>query len=276
MERPGDVEEIQKVAMLRVLNKTQDEVAKYLKMRKDRIGQIETWLKTRPIDHIESYFLDRLRNVVDELSKIENLTPKELLLADRLTCDQILQHYRDDYVPKPKPPMVKSSVQPLVSSNLYTDQYSKHWAQLCRVAEALEADLRFSPLVGGEYVKSRNGDPILSNWSFSKYQMTDGKYKYAPKIRFNAEESALWSSFIEHMDTDFPGFSTDFNKFKFFAVSILVVLRPIAKGIRPETKRDQPKLRESHINLGLRKTLLQVIDRGTFSLRRCPICKDWN
>ena len=54
MDKPGKKEEIQLVAILRTLKKTDDEVADFLKFRKERVVFIENWLKTESLESVEA------------------------------------------------------------------------------------------------------------------------------------------------------------------------------------------------------------------------------
>ena len=67
MDRPGDNKEIRLVAILRFLKKTQDNVADTLGMRKQRVGLIENWLRTEPLEVVEGIIEDDgLKKVVED------------------------------------------------------------------------------------------------------------------------------------------------------------------------------------------------------------------
>lgn len=104
MDRPGSTEEIQLVAILRNLKKSQDEVAQILKMRKERVGDIEKWLRTAPLDWVEGPFVGyRLQKVIDyKLTDCTDLHPRDLVQAARLTPEAILEYYRKDYSAEPR------------------------------------------------------------------------------------------------------------------------------------------------------------------------------
>lgn len=111
MDKSGSNEEIQLVAILRTLKKSQDEVANILKMRKERVVGIENWLKTAPLELVEGIIDDyHLRQVIENklLKRFEEqefqeeeaeryLEPVDLVRAAWLTADDILQYYRTDY-----------------------------------------------------------------------------------------------------------------------------------------------------------------------------------
>ena len=66
MNRPGENDEIRLVAILCCLKKTHDEVAGILKMRKEKVGFIEHWLKTAPLDFVEGIIDDyHLKRVIE-------------------------------------------------------------------------------------------------------------------------------------------------------------------------------------------------------------------
>lgn len=103
MKMPGSPDEIRLVAILRSLKETQDEVASILKMGKQRVVDIENWLKTAPLGDVEGLFAShRLKKVVDEkLSNTAGILGIELVQAARLTPEDILEHYGRGYAPKP-------------------------------------------------------------------------------------------------------------------------------------------------------------------------------
>lgn len=135
MDKPATNEEIQLVAILRSLKKSQDEVAETLKMRKERVGDIEKWLKTASLDLAEGLFVDyRWQKVIDEkLTSIEGFNPRDLVEAARLKPEAILEHYRKDYSPKPPSPAHDN----LTASKLYQE----HQNGMIRLVERLDAEL---------------------------------------------------------------------------------------------------------------------------------------
>jgi len=135
LDKPSSNEEIQLVAILRTLKKNQDEVADILKMRKERVGLIENWLKTAPFDSVESLFVDyRLRKVIEEKLSDTELHPRDLVQAARFTADDILQRYRKDYSPSVKLPMEGVDA---VTSKLYQE----HQNGMIHLVERLSAEL---------------------------------------------------------------------------------------------------------------------------------------
>lgn len=142
MDRPGDIEEIQLVAILRTLKKSQDEVAGLLKIRKERVGQIENWLKTEPFDSIEGLFVDyRLKKVIEEqLAEYTDLVPHDLAKAAHVTTDNILQKYRKDYSPKLLMGEVPRNPSPFADK-----LYKEHQSDMIHLVERLSAELE-SPL----------------------------------------------------------------------------------------------------------------------------------
>jgi hypothetical protein len=113
LDKSGSNEEIQLVAILRTLKKSQDEIANFLKMRKERVVGIENWLKTAPLELVEGIIDDyHLRQVIENklLKRFEEqefqeeedeaerrLEPIDLVRAAWLTADDILRYYRIDY-----------------------------------------------------------------------------------------------------------------------------------------------------------------------------------
>ena len=136
MNRPGEFEEIQLVAILRTLKKTHDEVRDILRIRKERVGLIEDWLKTAPIDQVEGLFIDyRLQKVIKEdLTDCEDILPRDLVEAAYLKGEDILEHYRKDYSPKPP---VNSRQHDFIISKLYQE----HQDGMIHLIERLSVDL---------------------------------------------------------------------------------------------------------------------------------------
>ncbi|MFC2026398.1 hypothetical protein ACFLUX_00265 [Chloroflexota bacterium] len=260
MDRPGGIEKIRLVAILRTLKNTQDYVAEILKMRKERIVLIENWLGTAFLDEVEGLFVgNRLQKTVDEeLAPIEGIDPVEVARAARLVADDVLQHYRSHY---------PSSVKPLLPTNQIGQQLSEHWARLGRVAEALKIGLEFPKYIESEQVESRYGGAVWGNWVFSMVQFRDSKFVESPEVQFSAEGNNLWDQLMKHIDAEFPGFIAEFNKFKSIAVDIIV------KQSSRQADREQPQLRDHPVNRELRQKLWLVIERGTFK-GSCDICRD--
>ena len=150
MDKPGTNEEIQLVAILRTLKKTHDEVANILKMRKERVGDIEKWLKTAPLDLVERIIDNyRLKSVgenellkrfeEDEYLGERQIEPVDLVRAGHLTADDILQHYREDYSQEPSIVADLSSLTILdpVASKLYQE----HQSGMIRLVETWRHEL---------------------------------------------------------------------------------------------------------------------------------------
>ena len=258
MDRPGEIEEIQLVAILRTLKKHQDEVAETLKMRKERVVSIEIWLRTISHEQVVGIFEDnRRQKVIDNKLTALDILPVDLVQASRLTTDDILQRYRGDYPLSPKP---------LREIN---EQLSEHYARIGKVAEALRIGLNFSQYIEGENAESRYGGVVWGNWKISRSQLRDSKFVELPEIHFSAEASDLFDYLIKPMDAEFSNFSIDFNKFKGFAVGELSKLPKAVQIGHPELK-DHSKTQE------LRQKLWLVIERGIFNKDSCDICKDWS
>lgn len=127
-DRPGDVNEIRLVGILRTLKMTQDEVADILKMRKERVGSIEKWIKDEELELVEAVFDDeRLRRVIDkELVDVTDMDKLDLAHATRVTQDDILEHYRLDYILGSKPSAKGIPGGPTKSGQLASGLIQKH------------------------------------------------------------------------------------------------------------------------------------------------------
>lgn len=106
MDRPASVEQIQLVAVLRILGGSQDEVASELRIGKMKVEAIEYWIKAESLRHVEAIFDDQpLKRVVGrELPSYEEVEPSVLVRAGQVTGDDILRHYRDDYLGQQQAP----------------------------------------------------------------------------------------------------------------------------------------------------------------------------
>lgn len=176
MDRPGESEEIQLVAILRTLKKTHDEVRDIIRIRKERVGLIEDWLKTAPIDQVEGLFIDyRLQKVIKEkLTDYEDILPRDLIEAAYLKGEDILEYYRKDQSPKPP---VSSQQHDLITSKLH----QKHQNGMIHLAERLSTDLephlsefRLHNLGGpSTHSSSIRDQSIESNFPLS-WQVEDG------------------------------------------------------------------------------------------------------
>ena len=99
MDKPAEIEEIQLVAILRVLDCSQDAVTSILHIGKRRVQEIEQWIKAQYLDTIQAVFDDQaLKRVVGrELPTFEEMDGKLLIRAGQVTADDILRHYRADW-----------------------------------------------------------------------------------------------------------------------------------------------------------------------------------
>jgi len=99
MDKPRNNEEIQLVAVLRLLDRSQDYVASALHIAKRQVGNIEDWIKAGRLESVEAVFDDQAlkRTIGRELPILEEIEPHILIRAGQVTADDILQHYRTDY-----------------------------------------------------------------------------------------------------------------------------------------------------------------------------------
>ncbi len=100
VDKPADTEQIQLVAVLRVLGCSQDTVASALHVGKAKVGAIEDWITKELLEHVQAIFDDQaLKRVVGrELPPLEEVEHHLLVKSGQVTGDDILRHYRDDYV----------------------------------------------------------------------------------------------------------------------------------------------------------------------------------
>lgn len=101
MERPDDVERIILVAVLRVLDCSQDMLASSLHLAKTRVGDVERWITNADLKDVEAVFEQHAVNrvVIRDLPAVEEVDPQVLVRAPLLTAEDILRHYRSNYRP---------------------------------------------------------------------------------------------------------------------------------------------------------------------------------
>lgn len=140
IDRPGDNEEIQLVAILRYLKKTQDEVAGMLKIGKKKVGDIQDWLEKQRLEFVEVVLDEpRLKKVVEEkLSDLPEVHPIDLVRAARVTADDLLRHYRLDYLAKHK----ESEREEIETRRLKLG--GRHQRDMLKLATRWWNELRFS------------------------------------------------------------------------------------------------------------------------------------
>jgi len=99
MLTPTEIEKIVLIAVLRVLNLSQDAVASDIHIAKRTIVETEEWIRKTPLKDLEAIFNDNaIKNTVGrELPPLEELAPDVLIRAGQVTGDEILRHYREDY-----------------------------------------------------------------------------------------------------------------------------------------------------------------------------------
>ena|GEM_PF-4490429 len=138
MNRPGEITEIQLVAILRVLKITQEETGSILKMRKERVGDIENWLKAAHFESVEGLFLNyRLQKVIEERLSDTDILPADLVRAARLTSEDILEHYRKDYP--------KDAKRPRKDVDAWTSKlYEEHQNGMINLVRRLDSELALS------------------------------------------------------------------------------------------------------------------------------------
>ena len=81
MDKPRNNEEIQLVAVLRLLDRSQDYVASALHIAKRRVGDIEDWIKAGRLESVEAVFDDQAlkRTIGRELPILEEIEPHILI-----------------------------------------------------------------------------------------------------------------------------------------------------------------------------------------------------
>ncbi|MFC1980447.1 hypothetical protein ACFLVS_06400 [Chloroflexota bacterium] len=201
MDRPGETHEIRLVGILRTLKKTQDEVADILKMRKERVGRIENWIRDEKLELVEAVFDDeRLRRVIDEeLVEMDGVDPLDLVHAARGTHDDILEHYRVGYIPRSKPSAKGIPGGPTESDQLTSGLIQKHTNDL---VEAVIPELE-----GINVFPARDLDlaifwsrPNEPRWPISKGRMK--RHDGGCIVQLAIEKKLEWAYLRQHLKDD--------------------------------------------------------------------------
>lgn len=178
---PGYFEEIQQVAILRCLKKSQDEVIAILAIAKDRVVDIEKWLKTEKIEEIEGLFVDyRLKKVI-KARLLKKLDPLELIAAWELTGEEIMLHYRPNYPPK----RTESVAYELRQSAEYRDHQQKLLDLVNKIGIGL--DLRFE-----EYQLRELGRKGTHSASVSSFSVGDRTLSWEVQEKGPVVVKAAW------------------------------------------------------------------------------------
>ena len=135
---PGSWEEIRLVGILRALQKTHDETSEILKMQKLRVGNIEKWLREALFDQVEALFtIYSIQKVIDDALVNKEIDPQDLARAARLTPEDILEHFRQDYYLHKK--LIKTYNE--AESTLHQEHHQSMLTLIERLIIDLKADL---------------------------------------------------------------------------------------------------------------------------------------
>jgi hypothetical protein len=95
MEKPVAIEKIQIIAVMRVLDCSQDAVRSILGIRSEKVVMTEEWLRNEDIRVVYNVLEDQAlkSTVMRELSAFEEIDHTLLVRAGQVTCDAILRHY---------------------------------------------------------------------------------------------------------------------------------------------------------------------------------------
>lgn len=232
---------------------TYNDVATILKISGSTISIAEKWLRGAPFDEVKNVFtMDRLQQVVKEVLTDENILPVELVNADRLTPDDILEHYRKDY-PEHKKKTPKSFGE--VESARYQDHQKVLLLLVRRLINRLEPNL--SPA----FIRS----PTDSRKNRRTSRQSPGpKISTAPQIKLLSDRDL--SNDLELDDTDGTKILRDYLRQHLNSGSYSWLVNNKERGI-PKWKR----LRDEEIYRCSK--LLRSIDREALRVTNKPMNK---
>jgi len=100
MEKPTDYEKRLSILVLRCLGCSQDVTRSILHCRSESVVEVEQWFTTCPLDTAVSFCDDQAikRLVGREFPVLEEISSELLVKAGQITADDILRHYRQDYL----------------------------------------------------------------------------------------------------------------------------------------------------------------------------------
>lgn len=96
MEQPAETETIQLIAVLGVLDKSQDTVSSILKIRKETVGKVEKWLRVEDVQTVSSILSDEVlkTTIIRDLPAFEQVSRDIMVRACLVDRAAILLHYK--------------------------------------------------------------------------------------------------------------------------------------------------------------------------------------
>ncbi len=189
MRKPADTEEIVLIAVLRVLNHSQDDVSSILGMSKIKVNETDRWLKEAPIQEVRRCLDDRhIREVVArDLPYREELERVMLAKALQVTVLQILARYRADWKP------ADAEIEEVHRDELR--DLLKKWIDDIR----WPGSDNFPPTSGGpgRYRQYDYCLEVLEEWDDTTYP-TQGE-RCALRLCCGVEDDPLFASLMEHL-----------------------------------------------------------------------------
>jgi hypothetical protein len=100
METNRNAEQYLLVLVLRTLGKSHDEVRSMIECAKEKVGKAERWIKSLPLDEAVKFCDNEAvkRLVMRKFPGMDETSPADLVRAGQLTGEDILRHYRPDYM----------------------------------------------------------------------------------------------------------------------------------------------------------------------------------
>jgi hypothetical protein len=266
LERPGESEEIQLVAILRLLKKTLDEVAEILKIGKGRIVRIEGWLKTAPFESVQGLFVSyRLQKVIDEkLPDLESMLPQDFMRAARLTPDDILEHYREDYTPgRPQKQYQEGPHQKQEIDLARAQKLKDHWDSLALLAK----ELKNSTWVPDLYSIWREEPAHIDKEADGLQAMASISRDYVK--RDSEADYTLYPYLMEHLQAE-SNWTHGMSSLRVAAISLSQELHSLVIRIKEEAQ-SKTKLRFSTEGPGLDSYFSESVYKSSLS----PILADY-
>jgi hypothetical protein len=96
MEQPVETETIQLIAVLGVLDKSQDTVSSILNIRKETVGKVEKWLKAEDVQTVSNILSDEVlkTTIIRDLPAFEQVSRDIMARACLVDRAAILLHYK--------------------------------------------------------------------------------------------------------------------------------------------------------------------------------------
>ncbi len=226
MELPASPKRCLAIAMLRAVGIIQKDTARYTRCANQTVVDVEKWLREQDYHSVARICDDQsIKKMVATEAIYWGLEEEVLVRLDRLTQDDILRHYRTDYIKQRG-----SKDTNLVSQK----RLATHYQRLCKLVEEFSNRLRIPELPRLHLLTLESGTPIPHSLSdmFGPVIMTYGDNE---AVRLDVEGEFLWDYLKEHLIAEFPEFSENLGDWK-KGIAIIAkrchdIIKTIADGL---------------------------------------------